>query len=74
MNNPIVKEIIQMRMRGMSPMQAKAQLMQKYSQFGQAAPFAQANTPQQIDAIARNTAQSMGLNPNQILQGLMYRR
>ena len=74
MNNPMVQEIIQMRMRGMSPMQARQQLAQRYPQLGQAAPFLQGQTPQEIDAIARNTAQSMGLNPQKILQGLMGRR
>ena len=70
----MVQEIVQMRMRGMSPLQARQQLAQRYPQLGQAAPFMQGQTPQEIDAIARNTAQSMGFNPQQILQGLMSRR
>ena len=74
MSNQMVQEILQMKMRGMSPMQARQQLAQHYPQLGQAAPFMQGQTPQQIDAIARNTARSLGLNPQQILQGLMGRR
>ena len=49
MNNPMVREIVQMRMRGMTPLQARQQLAQRYPQLGQAAPFMQGQTPQEID-------------------------
>lgn len=77
MNNPLMQEIMRMRMQGMTPMQARQQLAQRYPQLSQAQPFMQGQTPQEIDAIAKNAAQSMGLNPMQMMaqiQGFMHGR
>lgn len=67
----MVIDILKMRMMGMTPIQARQQLMQMYPQLGQNPQFMQGKTPQEIDRIAQNTAQSMGMDPQQMLQSLM---
>lgn len=67
----MVADVIRMRAMGMTPIQARQQLMQMYPQLGQNQQFMQGQTPQEIDRIAQNTAQSMGMNPQQMLQNFM---
>ena len=67
----MVAEVLKMRMMGMSPLQARQQLAQMYPQLGQNPQFMQGKTPQEMDGIARNMAQSMGLNPQQKIQSVM---
>lgn len=67
----MVAEVLRMRAMGMSPLQARQQLVQMYPQLGQNQQFMQGQTPQELDGIARNMAQSMGMNPQQMLQSLM---
>ena len=67
----MVAEVLKMRMLGMSPLQARQQLAQMYPQLGQNPQFMQAKTPQEMDGIARNMAQSMGMNPQQMIQSVM---
>lgn len=77
MNNPMIADILRMRAQGMNPLAARQQLVQRYPQLGQMAPFMQGQSPQEMDQIARNAAQSMGLNPQQMIaqiQGLMRGR
>ena len=77
MNNPILMDIMRMKAQGMTPMAARQQLIQRYPKMRNMQPFMQGQTPQELDAIARNTAQSMGLDPQQMLaniQGLVNRK
>ena len=67
----MVAEVLKMRMMGMSPLQARQQLVQMYPQLGQNPQFMQGKTPQEMDGIARNMAQSMGMNPQQMIQSVM---
>ena len=67
----MVAEVLKMRMMGMSPLQARQQLVQMYPQLGQNPQFMQGKTPQEMDGIARNMAQSMGMNPQQMIQSMM---
>lgn len=77
MNNPMISEIMRMRAQGMNPIAARQQLAQRFPQLRKSAPFMQAQSAQELDVIARNTAQSMGLDPQQMIsniQGLMRGR
>lgn len=63
MQNPAIRELMQMRQQGIDPNQALQQIAQRYPQFQQL----QGQTPQQMDAAARATIQKAGMNPNQVL-------
>lgn len=76
MNNMLIAEIMRMRAQGMNPMTAQQQLLQRFPQL-RSSPFANAQSPRELDVIAQNTAQSMGLDPRQMIaniQGLMRGR
>lgn len=67
----MVAEVLKMRMMGMSPLQARQQLAQMYPQLAQNPQFMQGKTPQEMDGIARNMAQSMGMQPERMIQSVM---
>lgn len=68
MQNPIVREILQLKQQGASPQAALQQLAQRHPQFRQALPYLQNKSPQQMDMTARNAVQSSGVNPNDMMQ------
>lgn len=70
MPNMMIAEIMRMRAQGMTPMAARQQLIQRFPQVRQSSPFMSARDPRELDVIARNTAQSMGLDPQQMLSGI----
>jgi len=74
MRNNLMMELMMLKQQGMDPASAMQQLAQRYPQFQQALPYLQGKTPQQMDATGRNFAQSMGLNPMQMISQLMGRR
>ena len=69
MSNIILAEIMRMRAQGMTPMAVRQQLARQFPQL-QNSPFMNAQNPRDLDVIARNTAQSMGLDPQQIISGV----
>jgi len=74
MRNNLMMELMMLKQQGMDPASAMQQLAQRYPQFQQALPYLQGKTPQQMDTTGRNFAQSMGLNPMQMISQLMGRR
>ena len=77
MNNPIIADIMRMKAQGMNPIAARQKLVQRYPKMRDMQPFMQGQTPQEMDQIAQTTAQSMGLDPKQMIasiQGLSRRR
>lgn len=61
--NPMVRDILQMKQQGMTPEQAIGQLTQKYPAFQGAIPFLQGKTPEQMGQTAQNYLQEAGVNP-----------
>lgn len=70
MQNPMVREIVQLKRQGASPQETLQQLAQRHPQFRQALPYLQNKSPQQMDMTARNAVQSSGVNPNDMMQQL----
>ena len=73
MRNNILSDLLALKMQGADPINAMQQLAQKYPQFQKAMPFLQGKSPAQMDITGRNFAQSMGLNPMQMVRGLLKR-
>lgn len=69
MPNMMIAEIMRMRAQGMTPMAVRQQLIRQFPQL-QNSPFMNAQNPRDLDVIARNTAQSMGLDPQQMISGI----
>ncbi len=68
MQNPMVREIMQLKQQGASPQAALQQLAQRHPQFRQALPYLQNKSPQQMDMTAKNAVQSSGVSPNDMMR------
>lgn len=73
MKNSILSDLLALKMQGADPMSAMQQLAQRYPQFQKAMPYLQGKSLAQMDITGRNFAQSMGLDPMQMVQGLLKR-
>ena len=62
--NPLMQQVLQMKQQGMSAGQAMQQLSQQYPQLRQ---YQNMNLAQ-LDQMARGTMQSVGLNPNALVE------
>lgn len=63
MQNPMVRDILQMKQQGMTPEQAINQLSKQYPSFQGALPFLQGKNPEQMQETAQNFLQGAGVNP-----------
>lgn len=73
MRNNVLSDLMALKMQGADPVSAMQQLAQRYPQFQKALPYLQGKSPAQMDITGRNFAQSMGLDPMQMVQGLLKR-
>ena len=62
--NPLMQQAMQMKQQGMSSQQAMQQLSQQFPQLRQY----QGMNPAQLDQMAKGTIQSVGLNPNALME------
>lgn len=63
-SNPLMQQVMQMKQQGMSSQQAMQQLSQQFPQLRQY----QGMNPAQLDQMAKGTIQSVGLNPNALME------
>lgn len=67
MQNPMVRDILQMKQQGMTPEQAISQLSKQYPSFQGAMPFLQGKSQDQMGETAQNFLQGAGVNPSDMI-------
>ena len=68
MNSPIMRDIIQLKRRGVDAQTAMAQLSSKYPQFRNAASMLQGKSLQEMDKAGMNALQEYGINPDDAIK------